>query len=68
MYIPASLCRWFEVVKILHSLCICVLCRHLQYIGTAEMGDKSRHTLVRSCLDIGVSDSIVQYLNEMGFK
>ena len=42
--------------------------RHLQYIGTAEMGDKSRHTLVRSCVDVGVSDTIVQFLNEMGFK
>lgn len=54
-------------VHLRHSLCPPEYW-HLQYIGTAEMGDKSRHTLVRSCLDIGVSDSIVQYLNEMGFK
>ena len=43
-------------------------CRHLRYVGTAEMGDKSRHALLRSCVDIGVSDSIVKYLNEIGFK
>ena len=49
------------------SIPIC-LSRHLQYIGTSEMGDKSRHTLVRSCVDIGVSDTIVQFLGEMGFK
>lgn len=41
---------------------------HLRYIGTAEMGDMSRHTLVRHCVDVGVSDTIVQFLNEMGFK
>ncbi|XP_045174881.1 mediator of RNA polymerase II transcription subunit 18-like [Mercenaria mercenaria] len=43
-------------------------CWHLRYVGTAEIGDKSRHTLVRSCVDMGVSDSIVKYLNEIGFK
>jgi len=42
--------------------------RHLRYVGTAELGDRSRQTLVRTCLDIGVSDSIFKFLNEMGFK
>ncbi|XP_060573909.1 mediator of RNA polymerase II transcription subunit 18-like [Ruditapes philippinarum] len=43
-------------------------CWHLRYVGNAEMGDKSRHALCRSCVDMGVSESIVKYLNEIGFK
>lgn len=54
-------------VHLRHSL-MDVECWHLRYIGSAEIGDKSRHTLVRSCFDIGVSDTIVKYLNEIGFK
>lgn len=41
---------------------------HLRYVGTAEIGDKSRQTLLRSCVDMGVSDSVVKFLSEIGFK
>lgn len=54
-------------VHLRHSL-VETECWHLRYVGSAEIGDKSRHTLVRTCVDIGVSDSIVKYLNEIGFK
>jgi len=46
------------------------MCRHLRYVGQAELGvsDKNRHTLLRTCIDIGVSDSVIKFLNEMGFR
>ncbi|KAJ8299600.1 hypothetical protein KUTeg_023660 [Tegillarca granosa] len=43
-------------------------CWHLRYVGQIEMGDKNRHTLVRSCIDVSTSDNVVQFLNEMGFR
>ncbi|KAL4225546.1 Mediator of RNA polymerase II transcription subunit 18 [Mactra antiquata] len=54
-------------VYLRHSL-IQTDCWHLRYVGSTEFGDKTRQTLVRSCVDIGVSDSIVKFLNEIGFK
>ncbi|XP_052798345.1 mediator of RNA polymerase II transcription subunit 18-like [Mya arenaria] len=56
-------------VQVRHSL-VHPECWHLRYVGQTEMGigDKSRHTLVRTCLDIGVSDTVVKFLNEMGFR
>ncbi|ESO82416.1 hypothetical protein LOTGIDRAFT_204899 [Lottia gigantea] len=41
---------------------------HIRYLGTSEVGDKSRHTLVRACFDVACSNNVVQFLNEMGFK
>jgi len=41
---------------------------HVKYVGQPEFGDKSKHTLVRSCIDVGTSDNVVQFLQEMGFK
>ncbi|XP_064602851.1 mediator of RNA polymerase II transcription subunit 18-like isoform X1 [Liolophura sinensis] len=39
---------------------------HLRYLSQVE--DKLRHTLSRSCIDVGCSDNVVQFLNEMGFR
>lgn len=41
---------------------------HLRYVGQPEIGDKNRATLVRSCIDVGTSPNVVQFLNEMGFR
>ena len=41
---------------------------HLRYLGAAELGDKNRSTLVRSCVDVAVSPNVTQFLTEMGFK
>jgi mediator of RNA polymerase II transcription subunit 18 len=40
---------------------------HIRYIGQADVGDRSRHTLVRSCVDVGTTENIRQFLSEMGF-
>ncbi|XP_070567456.1 mediator of RNA polymerase II transcription subunit 18-like [Ptychodera flava] len=40
----------------------------LRYLGQAEMGDKNRSTLVRSCIDCGTSDNLSSFLVEMGFR
>lgn len=40
---------------------------HVRYLGQADVGDKSRHTLVRSCIDLSVSENIGIFLSEMGF-
>jgi len=32
------------------------------------MGDKSRHTLIRNCVDVATSDNVVQFLHEAGFR
>lgn len=41
---------------------------HLRYLGQPEVGDKSRHTLVRNCVDVAASHSLPEFLNEMGFR
>lgn len=41
---------------------------HLRYLGQPEIGDKNRATLVRSCVDVAVSQNITPFLLEMGFK
>lgn len=42
---------------------------HVRYIGQADlMADKSRPTLMRSCIDVSTSENLVQFLQEMGFK
>ena len=44
------------------------ICRHLRYVGTPDTGDKSRQTMVRNVVDVGVSENITQFLTDLGFK
>uniref|UniRef100_A0AAV2MAW7 Mediator of RNA polymerase II transcription subunit 18 n=1 Tax=Knipowitschia caucasica TaxID=637954 RepID=A0AAV2MAW7_KNICA len=41
---------------------------HLRYLGQPEVGDKSRHALVRNCVDVATSHTLPEFLNEMGFR
>ena len=41
---------------------------HLRYVGQPDMGDRSRPTMVRSCIDVGTSENVVAFLQELGFK
>ena len=41
---------------------------HLRYLGQPELGDKTRATLVRSCVDVACSKNVTLFLSEMGFK
>ncbi|KAM4581411.1 mediator of RNA polymerase II transcription subunit 18 [Odontesthes bonariensis] len=41
---------------------------HVRYLGQPEVGDKSRHALVRNCVDVSASHSLPEFLNEMGFR
>lgn len=41
---------------------------HLRYLGQQELGDKSRATIVRNCIDCSTSNNCVQFLIDMGFK
>uniref|UniRef100_A0A8C2I7S7 Mediator of RNA polymerase II transcription subunit 18 n=1 Tax=Cyprinus carpio TaxID=7962 RepID=A0A8C2I7S7_CYPCA len=41
---------------------------HLRYQGQLEVGDKSRHALVRNCVDVAAWHSLPEFLNEMGFR
>lgn len=38
----------------------------LRYIGQPELGDKSRPTIVRSSIDIATSNTVVDFLTELG--
>lgn len=40
----------------------------LRYVGQAEMGDKSRASLVRSCIEVATSDNLTSFLEELGFR
>ena len=40
----------------------------LRYIGQPELGDKTRPTIVRSSIDIATSNTVVDFLNELGCK
>lgn len=41
----------------------------LRYLGQPEgMADRNRPTLVRSCIDIACTASIVEFLTELGFR
>jgi len=40
----------------------------LRYVGQSEMGDKSRSTLLRSCVEVSTSDNLTTFLKELGFK
>lgn len=41
---------------------------HLRYVGQPDQGDKNRPTLVRNCIEVGTSENLVQFINEMGFR
>lgn len=41
---------------------------HIRYLGQAEMGDRTRPTLVRACLDVACSNNVREFLTEMGFR
>lgn len=38
----------------------------LRYVGQQEMGDKNRPTVVRSCIDMACSSTIIEFLTELG--
>jgi len=40
----------------------------LRYIGTPELGDKSRPTIVRSSIDIATSSTVVDFITELGCR
>ncbi|XP_012542944.1 mediator of RNA polymerase II transcription subunit 18 [Monomorium pharaonis] len=40
----------------------------LRYIGQEELGDKSRPTIVRSSIDVATSNTVVDFLTELGCK
>lgn len=40
----------------------------LRYVGQSEMGDKSRSTLLRSCVEVSTSDNLTTFLKELGFR
>ncbi|XP_011500368.1 PREDICTED: mediator of RNA polymerase II transcription subunit 18 [Ceratosolen solmsi marchali] len=40
----------------------------LRYIGQPELGDKSQPTVVRSSLDIATSNTVVEFLTELGCR
>ncbi|XP_008547062.1 mediator of RNA polymerase II transcription subunit 18 [Microplitis mediator] len=40
----------------------------LRYIGQPELGDKSRPTIVRSSIDIGTSNTVIEFLTELGCR
>ena len=42
--------------------------RQLRYVGQSEMGDKSRSTLLRSCVEVSTSDNLTTFLKELGFR
>ena len=42
--------------------------RQLRYVGQSETGDKSRSTLLRSCVEVLTSDNVTTFLKELGFR
>ena len=40
----------------------------LRYLGSPELGDKSRPTMIRTILDISCGSDIVEFLKELGFR
>ncbi|KAK3103786.1 hypothetical protein FSP39_021892 [Pinctada imbricata] len=55
------------VYRVRHSL-VQSDCWSLRYLGNTEMGDKNKPTLTRTSIDCPVSENVVQYLNELGFR
>jgi len=58
----------FVLFRVRHALDRPEAPAHIRYIGNAEMGDRSRPTLVRACLDVAVSSNVREFLMEMGFR
>lgn len=40
----------------------------LRYIGQAELGDRSRPTLVRSSIDVACTSTVMDFLTELGCR
>lgn len=40
----------------------------LRYVGQQELGDKNRPTVVRSCIDMACSSTILEFLTELGCR
>ncbi|KAL1517718.1 hypothetical protein ABEB36_001449 [Hypothenemus hampei] len=40
----------------------------LRYVGQQELGDKNRPTVVRSCIDMACSATIIEFLTELGCR
>ncbi|CAG9763492.1 unnamed protein product [Ceutorhynchus assimilis] len=40
----------------------------LRYVGQQELGDKNRPTVVRSCIDMACSSTIIDFLTELGCR
>jgi len=40
----------------------------LRYVGQPEVGDKNRFTICRSVIEVGTSNNLVTWLNELGFR
>ncbi|XP_050301360.1 mediator of RNA polymerase II transcription subunit 18 [Anthonomus grandis grandis] len=40
----------------------------LRYVGQQEIGDKNRPTVVRSCIDMACSSTIIDFLTELGCR
>lgn len=40
----------------------------LRYLGQPELGDRSRPTLVRSCIDVACTPTIHEFLKELGCR
>ncbi|XP_066141511.1 mediator of RNA polymerase II transcription subunit 18 [Euwallacea fornicatus] len=40
----------------------------LRYVGQQELGDKNRPTVVRSCIDMACSATIIDFLTELGCR
>ena len=55
-------------VSCLKGIFVLLLNRQLRYVGQSEMGDKSRSTLLRSCVEVSTSDNLITFLKELGFK
>jgi len=58
----------FVLFRVRHSLDKPESPPHIRYVGSAELGDRSRPTLVRACLDVAVSPNVRDFLTEMGFR
>jgi len=58
----------FVLFRVRHALDRPEAPAHIRYLGNAEMGDRTRQTLVRACLDVAVSSNVREFLMEMGFR
>ena len=59
---------WSILYISLYLFFVVFILRQLRYVGQSEMGDKSRSTLLRSCVEVSTSDNLTTFLKELGFK